>query len=360
MSANSTLKLLRTVGSPFSSERELPHNSDEALALYNYASKNKIGLTYLEALKSQGSLKKFGLEVEYKEEQQKYNELRITASRISHRLNSHGINYAVFKSIMPFAVVTNDTDILHLGSGDEYKKAVNVMAQSDYTMIAEEGPVPLQVMFHDTRDGSHPILSQKDVYDIDLYREASTSHIVYLDRTKLAKYVTEINVLGEQVKVLKPEADLVAMIVHALLPEVLYTLLVHYATLYYLRDLNSNEFSEFIHIAKENKVIFSVRTHCSITAELHKEAHGFVPDELKEVLDQLGDNSREVAILRRTGFKTPHRYSVETFLGAFIEKTKEWRFLRSAVKQTVATTVNPKLAKRVWENLMWRRSRETY
>jgi len=360
MSANPTLKLLRTIGSPFGSKRESPQDSNEALELYDYASKNKIGLTYLEALRSQGSLKKFGLKVKYEEEQQKYNELRLTASRISHRLNSHRIKYSVFKSIMPFAAVTNDVDILHLGSGDEYNKAVNAIAQADYTEIVEEGPVPLQVMFHDARDGPHPVLSQKDVYDIDLYREASTSHIVYLDRKKLAKYVTEINILGEQVKVLRPEADLVAMIVHALIPEVLYTLLVHCATLYYLRDSGAKGLSEFIHITKENNVTFPVRTHFSITEELHKEAHGFVPDELKEVLDQLGNNAREVAILRRTGFKTPHRYSLATFLGAFLEKIKEGKFLRSTVKQIVATAINPKLAKRVWENLLWRRNRETY
>ena len=58
---NRTIKLLRVIGSPFAPDREaeLPENKQEALELYNYAIKNKIGLLYLEALKDSGKLEEF-------------------------------------------------------------------------------------------------------------------------------------------------------------------------------------------------------------------------------------------------------------------------------------------------------------
>ena len=360
ISASPTLKLLRTVGSPFSLEFESPQDSIEAIELYDYASKNKIGLTYLEALRTQGSLGKFGLELKYEEEKRKYNELRLTASQVAHLLNSAGINYAVFKSIMPFAMVTNDIDILHLGSTDEYYKAVDIIAKADYIMIVESGPVPLQIMFHDSRDGPHPVTGQKDVYDIDLYREASASYIIYLDKKKLARYVTETSILSVPIKVLKPEADLIAMVAHALFPELLYTLSIYYTTLHYLKGLGPQGINEFICIAKENNVTLQVKAHCSLTGMLHQEAHGFVPNELEEVLSRFGKDSREVNMLLRTHLKTPHRYSWATVMNAFLEKSREGRFRRSAIRQMIATVVNPSLSRRVWSNYIWRRSRETY
>ena len=62
-SPSSTIKLLRTIGSPFAPEQKqvLPENKEEALELYEYATKNKIGLAYLESLKDQERLEEFGL-----------------------------------------------------------------------------------------------------------------------------------------------------------------------------------------------------------------------------------------------------------------------------------------------------------
>ncbi len=52
------MKLLRTIGSPFTPEQKqaLPENRSEAQELYVYATKNKIGLLYLEALKNKDIL----------------------------------------------------------------------------------------------------------------------------------------------------------------------------------------------------------------------------------------------------------------------------------------------------------------
>ena len=358
-----TIKLLRTIGSPYTSEQkqELPENKGEALELFAYATKNKIGLLYLESLKGQGKLEEFGLKLRYQEEQRKHDEQFVTAKRISELFNSSGINYAIFKSIMPFPATPNDVDIIHFGSDEEYKKAAEIMLQSDYLEVKGQADAE-QRMFHDAKHGGYldPHPHEKDVYDIDVYQRIAASYVLYLEKRKLEKYVTEIDISSNKIKVLSPEAELMTIIIHSIIPEMLCTLFVYYATLYHLVRKNSEEIDRFIDIAKENHVTFSVRTHCSLVAELHKAAHGFVPEKIDEILVKLGDEKRERKISIKNDFKMPHRYSLLTVAMILLEKTKESGFRRSAVKQMVYMLVNPRLTRWVIYNIRLRLTRETY
>lgn len=361
-SANLTIRLLRTVGSPFILDHELPENKDDALELYNYATKNKIGLAYLEALEEQGKFEEFGLEVKYQAEQKTHNEQLITASRISELFNSSGVNYAIFKSIMPFPATPNDVDIIHFGSDEEYKKVAEIMLRSNYIEYIEvKGLADAeQRMFHDARVCRHPNTPKKDIYDIDLYQKIAASHVIYLEKKRFEKYVMEMNIEGNnKIKVLRPEAELVAIIIHSIIPEMLCTLFVYYATLHHLERMNSEEINRFVYIAKENKVTFPVRTLCSLVGELHQVAHGFVPDKIEKVLAEVGDEKSERKILLKNNFLMPHRYSWSTILRTFFEKGKEKEFRKSSVKQTIYM-LNPKLFRWVVTNVILRRKRETY
>lgn len=354
---SSTLKILRTTGSPFAPDHEELKSRNEALKLHDYAVKNKIGLLYLETLKDQGKLEDFGLGSKYKAECEKHNEQLITLNRIAKFLNSLNTDYAVFKSIMPYPATPNDIDILCFCLDEEYKEIVETLLKNGY-IKPEEGSGPHVVMFHDTRDCDHIDLHEKDVYDIDLYKDVAISHIVYLDKRKLAKYVTEIDVLGEQVKVLKPEAELVASITHSIIPTQLFTLFIYYATLYHLAGMSPDDIKRFINIAKENNATFSVRTHCSLVAELHKVAHGFVPEELEEILANLGNETQDVRNLVRNDLEMPYRYSWAV-IRALLEKTREKRFQRSVVVQ-VKSMLNPRFAKYVICAVVKMRGRGTY
>jgi len=197
-----TIKLLRTIGSPFAPEQKqvLPENKEEALELYEYATKNKIGLAYLESLKNQERLEEFGLKGKYEEEKKKHDEQWVTASRISELFNSHGINYAIFKSIMPFLATPNDVDIIHFGSDVEFERAAEIMLKSNYMEVKGEADTE-QRMFHDARNGSldpHP--KEKDVYDVDVYHKISASYVQYLDKRKLEKYVIGLNTSTNKLK----------------------------------------------------------------------------------------------------------------------------------------------------------------
>lgn len=370
MKMNTTIKLLKVVGSPFASEHKLPESGSEAFELYNYAVKNKIGLLYLEALREQGKLEEFGLKSKYEEEKKKHDEQSITASRISELFNSSNINYAIFKSIMPFPAVLNDVDMVHLGSDKEYERAVEIMLRSGYLEVKAVDADCSQRGFHDVKRGGYsyphsrvknviyPYSHEKDVYDIDIYQKIAASYLIYLDKRKLEKYVMEITISDNKLKVFQPEAELMAEIIHSIIPEQLFTGLVYYATLYHLINESFN-IDKFLHIAKENNVTLPVRTHCSLVAGLHKTAHGFVPEEIEGILVELGDETRERRISLQNNFKMPHMYSLLAVTRTLLEKSKEGEFRRSIAKQAVSM-LNPKLIKYVIEQVIERRRRETY
>jgi len=358
---NATLKLLKIIGSPFAPEQkqELPENSDEALELYSYATKNKIGLYYLDSLNSQGKLVEFGLKLNYQKECEKHNKQTTTAVRIAKLFNSYGVNYAIFKSIMPFPATPNDVDIIHFSTDVEYKKAAETMLQSNYIEIKGQADAS-QRMFHDARECEHLDPHKKDVYDIDVYQRISASYVQYLDKRKLEKYVTEINISGNNIKVLRQEMELVTVIIHSIIPEQLCTLFVYYATLHHLAKMNPEEINRFIDIAKENNVTFSVKAHCSLVAELHQVAHGFVPKIIEGLLTELGDETSERKKLLKNDFKTPHKYSLLVVERILLEKAKEAGFRRSLIKQMAYMLISLRLSKWVISEVILRRRRETY
>jgi len=358
---NITMNLLRRIGSPFVPEQKqtLPENKREAQELYAHATKNKIGLLYLESLKNQEKIEEFGLESEYREESEKHEQQVITAIRVAKLLNSFDVNYVVFKSFMPYSAVPNDVDIVHLGSEEGYKKVEEMMVQAGYIQFFGIGKTESQVMFHDSRGGDHLGGHEKDIYDIDIYRMIAASHIIYLDKKKFVKYVTEMTVSDVQVKVLEPEAELVAIITHSIIPEQLCTLSVYYAMLHYLAKMNHKYVDKFVHIVEENDVIFLTRAHCSLVAELHQAAHGFVPEKLNEVLIKLGGEVQEKRYLIETNFKMPHLYSRYTIIRALLEKTKEKTFRKSVIRQGLSM-LNPMFANWVISEVIRRRRRETY
>ena len=352
---NPTLKLLQIIDSPFAPAESVKIESRiEAIKLYEHAKKNKIGLLYLEALRKEVVLEKFGLLSEWQKENKRYNEQLTTVARFSSVLNSLNVEYAVFKSVMPFKMVPNDVDVLFFGSDEEYYKLVEILPNFGYEKIVDVLS-PVEVMFHDLRSQPHENPKEKDVFDVDLYREAGASYIVYLDKRKLRNHVTEVEIFGERVRVLKPEADLIALYTHAIIPEFIFTLSLYYITLYYLSKIKKSNLN-LLSISRENHVIFPLKYHCSLIAGLHNLVHGFVPDILEELLDMLNIDK---ANLNLRFFMAPYHYGWSIVFRTFAEKSREYRFLKSLFRQ-FCSILRPKYFIWVGRVIFERRKRETY
>jgi len=359
--SDETIKLLQIVGSPFVSEESiLPKTKEEGLELYTHAVKNKIGLTYLEALNKKGILKEFGLEKKYMEEKRKHDEQLKALKRVTDLFNLHNVKYAVFKSIMPFPATPNDIDVIHFGSEEEYSKIRDIMLKSDYIDVKGEADAD-QCMFHDIKYGGYlqPHPKKKDVYDIDIYQSISASYLKYMDKKKIEKYLTTVEVNDTQVKILKPEADLALIIFHSIFPEMLFTLIAHYATLYYFLEINQDEIDNFIKFARENHILFAVRAHLSIVGELHRITHGFIPKKIEDTLKKIGNEKKEVKRCFRNDFKLPHRYGISTVAKILMEKLNESTF-RESIPQQFIKMFDYKIVKWVCSELIRRRKRETY
>lgn len=350
-----TLRLLRLIGSPFAPPQTFARNEDESLELYDCAVKNKIGLLYLETLRKNNVLNKY--EPEYENLKKRQAEHLDTAIRISNLLNNQNVEYAVIKSLMPFPFVPNDVDILIFDLANRFEEIINTAKNSGYDVIGEAA---LEVMIHDARNEKHKDPTGKDIYDVDLYRELGASYIIYLDKSKLKKHVTELWLNGEKIKILKPEAELATVLVHSILPEQIFTLHLYYTTLHYLSKMNGKNIDDFITIAKENDITFAVKTVTSIIANIHEAAHGFIPEKLKIIGSELGKNKSEInRHQKKFLLKTPYIYGFATVIITLLEKLGERKAAKSILRQMLKMT-NPKTVRYVARVVAERRRRETY
>jgi hypothetical protein len=308
-SQNPTIKLIRIIGSPFVDAYEVPSSKEEAMLLYELAVKNKIGLLFLESLKHQDVLEKYDFTQEYDAEKQRNLQQRITAKRISEVLNAIHCHYAIIKSIVPFPGTPNDIDIIHFGTGKEYAEAIKHIQLSNFTEIHGEVDAEQQ-MFHDNREIPHPDVMKKDVFDVDFYQNLSASHLQYLNKKKLEPFVTETEVGGTPSKILKPSAEMVVLIIHSFIPEMIFTLFLYYAALFHIAKMEEDEIDEFIENSRVNNMTISSRCFFSLVGELHNRSFGFMPAKIKTILNLLGEDLGERTIfVQENNYKMPFKYS---------------------------------------------------
>ncbi len=317
---NPTIKLLRVIGSPFLASKREPINKMQAEELYEYAVKNRIPHLYLETLKENEMTGK--LRILRDRLHVKYLNLIDAVGRISCVLINSGVEHAIFKTVRPYLAATADIDVLIVD--DKYAQTLNLLRQKDYEFL---GSGPESTTFHD---------DQSDI-KIDVYREVAISHVVYLDKLKIKKSLTQANTPdGQPFYTLTREADLMAVIAHSVIKEQMYSLGEYYTVLYYLLEMSKDEIGNFVGLVRENRVTRATRSSFTLTATLHRRAHSAVPRVCKELLEEFGSDSLEEAKLSRNSFQTPHKYHILTALKALQEESKEERIRRSIATQILS------------------------
>jgi len=350
LSLSPTHEFLRLVGSPFANRTRENFNSTQAKIqnasrLYHYATKNRMSLLYLEALKRLDILAP--LRKEYNKLVDKYAKTNQAIYRVSQVLDRTGVNYTFFKSIRPYQEVTVDIDILVFGSCAEYEKVVQVLRRVGYVFL---GSGPLSVTFRDSEAG----------INLDLYYEVGASHMIYLDKDGLERFVCERKLSnGELVFSLFSEADLLAVIAHSVVKEHMYVLSEYYTTLYYLADMEEEALKSFLSLVEKCKVRSAAKTHLGITALLHYEAHRFLPASLVSLLEMLGVNQLELSRAEKMGFGMPHKYHPITTIKALVEKLGEEKARRSFASQSLSM-LNLKFTSSLMKEMLQHISRESY
>ena len=342
---NLTMELLKIVGSPFTPEvRRGTLHEKELRMLYLHAVKNRMRLLYLETLKEREEL--FDLKPRYSKHYSRYLKIFDAMARVSNFLDSLDVEHAIFKSIRPYPSATVDVDTLVFDS-DKYHEAVKAMFKAGWKMLGY-GPQSITFFDSDAKVG------------IDMYREVAVSWVVYLDKRKLKRYTVRMTLPNKEVvSTLKPEADLVATIAHSVIKEQVYAVADYYTFLKHLKRMKMCEIEDFIDLIKTNNVVTAAKSYVSITAALHREVCGWVPEKLVVLLNGLGFESLEVERLTQNLFQMPHKYHPLTLLRSLTNKLAEEKTRKSVATQFL-NMMHPGFAKSVFEGFLDHVVRETY
>jgi len=353
---NDTLKLIRQIGTPFEPDRVYAE-PEECKAIYKYAFKNRIALLYLLGLKKSGRLD--GLVGKYEELDFRSKETMVTAARAARVLNDIDVSYVIFKTIRPYPATPNDVDILCLDDSNNYRKAVKAFFDSGYVNLA--GIAPMQISFADTR-GGQLLNSDKigGIYYVDLYKAPAVDYFIYLDPDKLKDEIVYSKLNGHSAKVLKPEIELPAILMHSVFPENTYTLELFYSICYCLAVFDKRQTDNFVNFSIKSNIAFPVRVCLCLTALLHYEAFGYIPDVLSKTLKAVGGGCpREVSAFRAKDMSTPYKFLPSTFWSAFFRKLKEAPSLKSLGVQGVHM-LNPVFLKDFSVSLYRKLTKQTY
>ena len=195
------------------------------------------------------------------------------------------------KEQLCFPTTPNDVDLLILGAEREYLRAIDAMKSEDFELVGDEAP--LEVCLHDSDRSKHiddlsKRFPSKDPYDVDIYKEVGAGHIVYMNKSKLVRYVTETTIFENKAKVLQQPAEIALSIFHAVYPERIYTLLLHFHILYGLKAMSHSDINEFIEICKDHKMNDAVVCTLSIAEHVQEICFHQPLKELTEIRETFG------------------------------------------------------------------------
>ena len=360
----SDYNLAGILGSPFAKYEETLQNASltqqEKVALYSLARKNKVSLFFLERLKEAHQLD--GFENLYNEEENRYRETLITAVKLCATIDEITQKYAIFKFLKPFPHIPSDVDALFFLSESEFQQSVQHLLHHGYFRIAES---PSQVVIYDLRGG----IDQMDTrsvdgkkggkFYIDLYREVSASHIIYVSKDTLWDYRIREETEEGEISTLHPIADLCVVLAHTIVPERLLTVADYYMTLHHINNMNAKQIDELAQLIVQNEFAYAGGYAISVISRIHHSVHGFVPEKLISLSETL--SSRRKVRLKVVPHNTdlPFRYPAEILAKMLLERMKDENGFRSFAKQ-VAFSMNPRLGAWVVSNWSMRGKRDTY
>lgn len=261
--------------------------------------------------------------------------------RVASILQDAGLNYSLFKTIRPYPYTTVDLDVIAF-DGDLEPFGEAFTAAGFITL--DEGP--LSTTFRDPESS----------IGIDIYDEIGVSKIIYLDKRNLLDHVVDVEVGGGTVRALDPASDLLAIISHSIIKELMYVLSEYYTTLYTLDAMTPGELDSLVTQASENRLISAASLHLGITAALHQLAHGLIPEKIMDLMDglggaKMGDGDRYTEM--------PMKFSPGSVWRVFIEKAGEPRMRRSLGVQALSL-LNPSFALSFIPKFIHQLTRETY
>jgi len=349
-------QILNIIGSPFNKPRYNNLDNCDLPSLYKDARKNKIGLLFLESV-----VKKQEIDNRLTDELSKQREIykihNVTVQRAASIINQTKCKYAIVKSNYPFPATPNDVDLLIVDVKEEYRNAINAMESNQFEVIGKEEP--LEICLHDAMRARHSDdprkkFVSKDPFDVDIYKEIGAGHIIYMNKMKLVNQISHVTINSTRVNILNSPAELALSIFHAIYPERLYTLLLHFHILYSVKEMTSTHLKQFLDICREHKMQSAAHMILSLTENIQEICFGEIPDEIVGLREALGRRNKEIKIERM-----PYLIPMKMLLKSFWGKKNDFVFTISIMRQIISM-LNPTYAKYVLLVYKDRNTRDTY
>ena len=342
-SNNSTISLLKLIGSPFLITKNEDYEDERICELYDAAIKNRMPLFFLDTLHKNKKLNIF--KDVYKNQLKRYYAIFDVMAEVSEFMNNKGIEHAIFKSLKPFPDASVDIDTIIFST--EYKQLLHYFSSSKWKLF---GYGPQSATFND---------DSVDV-GIDLYRDIAVSWFIYLNKNTLLESLETRTLPNEKkVQTLSLEADLIATIAHSVIKEQLFTIAEFYTFMRWLDGMNANQIDIMIELTQRNRIVQPVKAFVTIASSLHEKAFGFIPRKALLIMKKLGYCTLETEHLKKRGFETPHKYHRFTVGLSIVNKLRE-KNARDSFALQGYRMINPNFAKEFMVDFFEHLSRQTY
>jgi len=192
----------------------------ETKLLIRYAIKNKIELTFLEFAQKNLQASKFHSKLK-----QQYSSFLTSLVKVLTTLEAENLSYSLFKTLKPIPYTPVDIDLL-LGSADDLRRAIRVLRKVYDAEIGEYD-----------RWGVGINLPLEDEI-VEPHLEIHAGNWIYLQKNPLLSSTHRMEVMGEPLTTLAPEAEILALVAHSLFKEQMITLNDVLSVLCFLRITN--------------------------------------------------------------------------------------------------------------------------
>ena len=196
--------------------------------LIRYAIKNKIELTFLEFAPKDLQAPKFHSKLK-----KQYSSFLTSLVKVLATLDAEDLSYSLFKTLKPIPYTPVDIDLL-LGSADDLRRAIRVLRHVHDAEIGE---------YNRWGVGIHLPVEDEIV---EPHLEIHAGNWIYLQKNLLLSSTRRIEVMGEPLTTLTPEAEIIAVVAHSLFKEQMITLNDALSVLCFLRVANRRSLQDLL------------------------------------------------------------------------------------------------------------------
>jgi len=324
--------IFNTIGWPIGRGKLMPCAEDLEI-ITDHAFKSRVGLLFLdECVRKDVKLGPKARELHASLISRRSETNRVVA-RLARRLDEVAKNeWVLFKSIKPFASTPNDTDWFPF-ERERHKELVDYLTSPSGGFKWME-TAPLQTtLIEENGEGKTNTTKAGGAYYIDCYVAPSTDYFIYIDPRRMRDCIELHEVEGYPVPILKPHAELTAILFHNVFPEKSFTIESYYLVKRYLDLIEErNSIEDFIMMCHQQKIEYACAVNLCVTRDIDKEQFDISDPRISLVLKELGYSN-----LRIKGFDPlgafPYEFPAHVFWRAFLSKQRDRTSFLSTLNQ---------------------------